>query len=308
MRFVATITLMVGLIVPTIAFGQGRLQAVRDEIIGSAPSSPSTPSPSGRPCDSVNDGFDPNPNRNANTATSNQNSSGSSSSDNFFSILALEYVGLPWVIPHRIFDAGFPIAARFSNFPYAVVDGNYIVTEIASMKSNSFLFDREDLKPWSIRATGEVGSNFDGLTRVGLRGFLDTSSRFGIKTDWDYFSERLPCGCRDQMWLSDITGTYRFVQNDYLTMQTGIGVRLSFDRGLTHGGINVLYSADLFPTKPIHLSSSFEFGTIGSTDLIRGRIGAGANWRNLELFVGYDHFRIGKVTLNGPMLGLTLWY
>jgi hypothetical protein len=40
----------------------------------------------------------------------------------------------------------------------------------------------------------------------------------------------------------------------------------------------------------------------------RVRGGIGANWKYAELFAGYDCVNIGGVALQGPFVGLRLWY
>jgi hypothetical protein len=170
-------------------------------------------------------------------------------------------------------------------------------------------FYRDSIAQWySVRGSVEYGSDFDGLTRSGFRLFLDTDTRFGVKTDWDYYLERLPCGCRDDLWIGDITATFRFVQHEFIQMHTGLGARFLIDHGRDRGGINFLYGFDAFPVKPLHVFASFEAGNLGNATLIRLHGGVGVNWTHGELFVGYDYLRIGSAALQGPFVGLRLWF
>lgn len=228
------------------------------------------------------------------------------SDSNFYALVAL----MPFVWPHAAIDPGFDVKSQFLPHPYASGERGYLVLDRHDVPwADRTTFDeRTDIHWYSIRASAEFGSDFDGLTRTGLRLFLDTDSRFGIKSDWDYYLERLPCGCRDQFWLGDITATYRFAQNEQIQIHTGLGARLMFDNGHDRGGFNFLYGFDAFPVQPVHLFGSFEAGSLGNAFLWRLHGGVGANWNHGELFVGYDYLNIGGATLQGPFVGLRLWF
>jgi hypothetical protein len=284
-----TLTLSLLLAVPVIGIAQGKLEQVRDAV-----DHPSTPK------DKDSTSSDNSDNSASNSASS---SSGSGSSEPFPGAFLL----FPWTVPHALLDSGSNVHVRFTSFPFVDTNTRYIVLDRQRSAAPSY-YDRADTQWWSVRASAEAGSDFNGLDRVGLRLFLDSDTRIGLKSDWDYYSERLPAGRHDQMWFGDLTPTFRFVQNEWLMMQTGLGLRFMFDRERDHTGVNFLYSIDAFPIKPLHLFGSFEAGTLGHADLYRLRGGVGVNWTHAELFAGYDFLRIGGVNLQGPMMGLRLWF
>jgi hypothetical protein len=217
----------------------------------------------------------------------------------------------PWWGPHELWDAGFDKEGRFSAYPFANPDTGFILIDRnygAPVKKEQPLFlDRTDVSPYTMRVSSEYGSDFNGLHRIGLRLFIDTASRFGVRTDWDYYTER-NSGERDTTWFGDVTATYRFVQNEFLQMHTGLGVRMLLDRTKDRVGGNFLYSIDVFYTKPFHVGGVLEAGWINDAGFVRLRGEAGVNYRNLQLLAGYDYFRIGGVDLHGPFVGLRLWY
>lgn len=187
---------------------------------------------------------------------------------------------------------------RFSEYPYARPDHLYLLPEGPG----------EDIVG---RASVETGSDFDGLDRVGLRLFLDSDTKLGLKSDWDYYTERLAGGHRDSLWFGDATVTYRLLDAvDVTEMQVhfGAGVRWMFDRGDTSAGLNVYSGFDFFPKRPVHVFGSFEVGTLGSAGVYRIHGGAGWHWSRAELFAGYDYFSIGGVKLQGPFAGLRVWF
>jgi hypothetical protein len=91
-------------------------------------------------------------------------------------------------------------------------------------------------------------------------------------------------------------------------MHAGLGARLLTDRLDTRAGINGLYGIDLFPLQPWILSASVELGTLDDAFVVHARATIGATFRRWEFYGGYDFQRIGSVNLQGPMLGLRVWF
>jgi hypothetical protein len=292
---IRTLTILSVLAVPLSAVGQGKLDAVR-EAVDRPHSSDNSKS------DSTDDSSCPS------TGSGDPGSTGSdgSGSDGIFLLV----VAAPWAAPHALLDPGLKVDGAFTRYPFAAPDTGLVVLnrEDGPRVGRPPYFERDDTEWYSVRAAAEVGNDFDGLTRVGLRLFLDTDTRFGIKTDWDYYSERLSCGCRDELWVGDVTATFRFVQNERIVMHTGFGGRFLLDHGEDRGGINFLYGFDAFPVRPWHVFGSVEVGTLSAATVWRVRGGVGANWTHAELFAGYDYLEIGGTALQGPFVGLRLWY
>ena len=286
-----TLTLLFLLAVPAVGPAQGKLDQVRDAV--DRPSAPSTSDDKDSPSDDSSSSY---------PTTDPGSGFGDGGYDAIFAVAAA-----PWVVPHQIFDLGRKIDVRFAPFPYADPAAPVLFPDRPRDGGPTF-HDRPDARWWSGRASAEVGSDFDGLGRVGLRLFLDTDTRLGLKTDWDWYTEKLPCGCRDQLWIGDVTATFRFVQSESLLMHTGLGARFLVDGGRDRAGVNFLYGFDAFPAEPVHLFGSFEAGTLGSAGVYRVRAGAGVTWTFAELFAGYDFVRIGGVNLQGPMVGLRVWF
>jgi hypothetical protein len=80
------------------------------------------------------------------------------------------------------------------------------------------------------------------------------------------------------------------------------------DGPYTRYGFNITYGGDVFPCKPVVISSSLDLGNLGSASVIRLRGTVGLIHRHWEVFGGYDFYRIGSVDLQGPMAGLRLWF
>jgi hypothetical protein len=289
-----SLTLLLLLAVPAISLAQGKLDQVRDAVDRTSP-------PAARDNDRNN--CDDSSGSGGSSSSTSSSGEGSDSSLNPF----YAAIFAPWGLPHMAWDLGTNVGIRFPPYPYSEPANSYLVLDRPRDGARSY-FDRTDTQWWAVRASAEAGSDFDGLDRVGLRLFLDTETRVGMKTDWDYYSEKQPCGCRDSLWIGDLTATYRFVQNERLLMHTGAGARFLVDHGNDRAGFNFLYGFEAFPVEPVHLFGSFEAGTLGHADVIRLRGGVGVNWTHFELFAGYDFLRIGGVNLQGPMAGLRVWF
>ena len=193
-------------------------------------------------------------------------------------------------------DDSAPFLGRFNSFPYASEVTPYMWV------------DRPNGQSLSLRAGLEGGSNFDGINRAGLHLFLDSEPRIGLKSGWDLLSEKLARGGRDEMTIGDVTVTYRVVQLEAFQAHLGLGGRFLIDSGNDHSGMNVYFGFDLFPKQPVHLFGSVEVGSLGDATFSRYRGGLGIHVGRAEFYAGYDHMKIGSVNIQGPMLGVRLWF
>jgi hypothetical protein len=218
----------------------------------------------------------------------------------------------PFWVPHFLLGDNLSSSTYFPGHPYALEYSRYLHTDVAGMglpfDQDKGLTDPEFLKWWSLRLSLEDGNDFRGMNRFNGSLFLDTSMRIGVQTSWNYFRERLDGGGSDESVQGVANLTFRFAQCEWVQMHTGVGVRLLTDRTDTRAGFNFLYGMDLFPTKPLVLSSLFEGGTLDSAWVLHGRGTFGVLYRRYEFFGGYDFLRIGSVNLQGPVVGLRLWF
>ena len=161
---------------------------------------------------------------------------------------------------------------------------------------------------WSGRVAVEESNDFDGINRATLRLLLETGSGFGVQTNWSYVHENLSCGCTDNLGLGDLNLTYLFIQHENLQVRLGAGVRMLFDSHATDFGFNFTCGADVYPCKPIVLSTTLDAGTLGSAGVFRVQGSIGFLYKRWEIYTGYDYLRIGSTALQGPVLGLRLWF
>lgn len=287
--------LFVGLC-PAIAFGQGQLDAIRQQ--ASQPdAAPSADSLQGdNPvCDSWPDD-DP-----------------ARSDDQFGEAIGELLLGgfiAPFQMPQRLLHDDLEVPACFPAYPYIGRYPGYLW--LGNMPNGA---DDEALansmkrsRQWSVRLAAEEGNDFRGMNRVGIRAQLDTTSRIGLTSNWNYLREALGGGRHDATWLGDTNVTFRFAQSEWLQFYTGAGFRVMTDAAATHFGTNFVYGFDWFPKKPLVFSTAFDLGNLGSAFVVHARSTAGLTFDHFEAFAGYDFMRIGSVNVQGPMLGLRFWY
>jgi len=127
-------------------------------------------------------------------------------------------------------------------------------------------------------------------------------------TTWSYYHERLSCGCHDETVIGDFNVILRFAQNEVAHMYSGLGFRTMLDRRGDAYGFNFTYGSEWFPLRPLVVGAQFDAGTLGSAAVIHTRATIGAVYRRYEIYGGYDFLRIGSVNLQGPMVGVRLWF
>jgi hypothetical protein len=163
-------------------------------------------------------------------------------------------------------------------------------------------------RPFNFRASIEDGNNFDGLNRVGFNFLADSYTRFGVGGGVHFYQEKQACGCTDELAIGDVNLLFRFAQSERIQFRTGLGARFLTDRVRTDWGFNFVYGAEAYPFKPVSWSWQLETGTLGEAWVFRANTRLGYVWRYSEAYVGYDYLRIGHAELQGPMVGMRVWF
>jgi hypothetical protein len=161
---------------------------------------------------------------------------------------------------------------------------------------------------YSGRLLIENANNFTDLNRLGGQLFLDTKLGLGLRADYNWFHERCCCGKYDDMGLGDVNLLYRLVESERFQMHLGLGCVFLSDSRRTDAGPSATASFDVFPIQPVVLSAQFDAGAIGWAGYGHARGTVGYQWKCWELFGGYDWVRIGSVNLQGPLVGIRLWF
>ena len=206
-------------------------------------------------------------------------------------------VTAPWSIPRSLVGDKDEVL-WMAEFPYAHDSDGYFVTDEPK---------QDWAKPWSGRFLAESGTDFDELQKHGGRLRLDTSSRWGLDTEWNFRRESLSSG-HDTFWNGDANVVYRFAQSRRAAFYTGLGVNWLSDRAGANAGFNFTYGADFYPADPWVLSGSIDWGTLGHASMFHGRATVGVMLNRLEVFTGYDYLRLGGTSLPSFVAGVQLHF
>lgn len=255
----------------------------------------------------------------ADTPSASSTSSGSNPSDHSSSFLeedddlsklgayaAFYVVTSPFTIPVAMVGDDYRSNAVFNSYPYAERwDG-------LMQMGRGEMIDGVSPASWdhllSVRAAAEAGTDFSGVNRLGLSFLVDTMTRFGIGGSVQFFEEDKRALETDRLVIGDINALFRFAQSQRWQYRAGIGMRFMDDRKQTDLGFNFVYGWEWFPKEPYTFSAQLEAGTLGNASVFRATGRMSLVWKHAEAYVGYDYLRIGSTDLQGPMIGLRLWF
>lgn len=216
-----------------------------------------------------------------------------------FGVIAIAAFGAPFWVPHTALNDDLSYTAEFPEFPYTDDwDGHLVINSL----------DDDGLKPWSGRLRTECGGGLDDMSRIGGHLLLDTSSRVGFDSEWNYRRQELANGGHDSLSTGDFNFTLRFAQSEKIEFLAGLGMNWLHDSTDTNYGVNFTYGVDVFPAKPWVLSTTIDWGTLGRASLFHGRTTVGVLLDRYEFFTGYDYFRVGSVDLDGVVGGIRIWF
>src|SRR5262249_21817624 len=152
----------------------------------------------------------------------------------------------PWMLPHAILGDCLRDESRFLRYPYA--DGMCGSMSIDHYNPNHSPEEGEahDAKCWLARVTLDESNDFRGLNRVHTQLLVDTFCRLGLQTEWFWLHETCCCNRTDDLALGDVTLVFRFAQNEWVQMRSGLGLRMLFDRQDAEFGFNFTYAADIY--------------------------------------------------------------
>ncbi|MBM82299.1 MAG: hypothetical protein CMJ78_17165 [Planctomycetaceae bacterium] len=101
---------------------------------------------------------------------------------------------------------------------------------------------------------------------------------------------------------------FRFAQSETVQFRTGLGFNWLEDDGHTDAGFNFTYGVDIYPSRPWVFSTTLDLGALGHSGLVHSRTTVGFQWKRLEVFTGYDFFKVGSAEIDGLISGLQIWF
>jgi hypothetical protein len=161
---------------------------------------------------------------------------------------------------------------------------------------------------WTGRFRGEVGDNFDDTNHIRGNLIVNSGLPIGFDTEVVYrHDEKMRRGTNDLL-TGDFNLIYRFGKVRNAEIRAGIGVNWLTGGDSTELGFNSTYGVDIYLARPWIISTSFDWGTLGSQELLHARITGGLDLGRFEIFFGYDFYEIGNQERKGWVAGLGMWF
>lgn len=158
------------------------------------------------------------------------------------------------------------------------------------------------LPPLSGRLQLDVLSDFDDLDRFGGSLLVETPFRLGVDTSGSVWNE---AGTGDgALCMGDFNLVYRFAQSERVQFRSGVGLNWLSDDAGAELGFNFTYGAEVYPSRPWVLGTTFDLGTLGDAGLFHCQATAGVVFDRWDVFVGVDYSRIGQGELSGLLSGV----
>jgi len=221
----------------------------------------------------------------------------------------------PLWMPCALLDDGWDAPAYFPAYPYDHVPGHLVIDKGELAKAVARTPDETWLglwpttpRRWGARLDVEYADDFDSLNRLGAHLLISNSWRWELDAQADYFEESLRNAGHDRLWLGDGNITFRFAQSQRAQVRAGFGLNWLSDERETEFGFNFTYGVDVFPRKPWVLTSSIDWGTLGSAELFRFRLTAGIMVRGVEAYTGYEYLDIDRTQGNALVAGVRVWF
>jgi hypothetical protein len=193
----------------------------------------------------------------------------------------------------------FEAPEQFLPYPHAYSEDGYMIT-------GSWI--DMPVQNWSARVAGEWGYDFNDMPRSGITAMLDSSGGWGLDAAWHTYFESLPLGGTDEVDIGDVNVLWRVLSAPQAQCHLGVGMNWFDDDAHAEFGANFTLRADYFPRAPWVLSGEIDWGTLGETGMFHGAASVGVMIHRFELFGGYDYRQIGSTELEGPLVGLRLWF
>lgn len=277
-------------------FGGDSLDSLRQDVRTSPPESPSEPESASPPSKSKSQNYSPFGDRCECDEDNN---------DEFWSVILLGagvVVTSPFWGPHAILESEHTTDGYFAAYPYEYTPGSMLFEDELA----------EELAPqrysWLMRLRGEYADDFDSLSRYGGHLLVDTNTRLGFDTEVNYWRQSFAPGVYDNLWQGDANVLIRFAQNESMQMRSGIGLNWMADDTHSDFGFNFTYGGDIYPLRPFVISADLDAGWLGEATLIHLRSTVGVQWKQVEVYTGYDYLEIGDTQLDGLVAGVRLTF
>lgn len=169
-------------------------------------------------------------------------------------------------------------------------------------------FGGETGQPLQLQTAFWYGTDFDNLDSWNGQFQVDHQGVLGFEFQWAHLTEKLTGLPRDSLNLADFNLTWRLIEHEALILRCGGGLNLLADRFGTTADYNLTLSADFFPVRPVVTRFEFDYGELGAIHQTHLLTTVGLNLRHVEVLTGYEYRNLGGTEIDGPLLGMRLWW
>lgn len=194
------------------------------------------------------------------------------------------------------------IVKSFAAFPFADGAEGFFVYHEPSPNEGGLA------KHWLGKLQVELADASGRVDRTGIAFLLEGDHGFGFDFDWNSYTEQLPGGGHDELNLGRLNLLYRIVETDRALVRAGVGVGWLDDQHGTDAGLNLTLQSDLLLSRNWVGSAELDFGTLGDAQTLHAAGTVGRRFGRCEVYGGYDYRRVGAVDLQGPTVGLRVWW
>ena len=223
-------------------------------------------------------------------------------------------ISMPYWGPYILLHEEYPGATSgelFKPYPYAPVDfydddcNGYMVESFA----NSDCGESYGIKMWSLRLDCDYGDQIRTTqNRISTHLLFETSFRLGIDAQYDWLHRFDYYQPDESMSLGDWNLTFRFAESPRWQFRSGIGMNWSADTTQGDVGFNFTYGVDCYPIRPLVISNTIDWGTLGHDELFRYRGTAGIIINRFECFTGYEYLDLDRQQSNYLLGGVRVWF
>lgn len=162
---------------------------------------------------------------------------------------------------------------------------------------------------WGTRFRAAYGSNFDDRNMLYGNVIINTKGVFGIDTEFSRRDDgRRPVLADSQFWVGDANLIYRLSQIRNVMLRVGAGINWLDDGTNSEIGFNTTYGMDIYIAKPWLISTTLDWGSLGSDTVWHWQFTGGIDLGRFELFIGYDFHQIGNRERKNLIAGAGFWF
>ena len=161
---------------------------------------------------------------------------------------------------------------------------------------------------WGGRFRSAYGTNFGRRRLLSGNLIIDSGLPFGFDTEFNRRTDPRPILADRRFWNGDFNVIYHLKQIQYISFRIGVGANWLYDGSRTDVGFNTTYGFDIRLKKPFYVTTTIDWGWLGSKRMLHWHISGGVEFGWIELFIGYDFFEVGNTERKNVIIGAGIWF